>query len=62
MKVSSLNNRRMRAMRKTEAYEAVMLDLYLIGALDKNVVEQLIGATIPSHLISPIKEISQHEE
>jgi hypothetical protein len=50
----------MRAMRKTEAYQAVMLDLYLIGALEKDVVEQLIGASIPSHLTQPIKEDNRH--
>lgn len=60
MRACSLNNRRMRAMRKTEAYQAVMLDLYLIGALEKEVVEQLIGASIPSHLTQPIKEDNQH--
>lgn len=60
MRTCSLNNRRMRAMRKTEAYQAVMLDLYLIGALEKDVVEQLIGASIPSHLMQPIKEDNRH--
>jgi len=56
MKATNLNNRRLRAIRKTEAYEAVMLDLYLIGALSKEVVEKLIGCTIPDHLTNPITD------
>jgi len=53
--ISSLNNRRMRSLRRDPVYEAVMTDLYLIGALDKSVVEQLLGKTVSEHLVSPLK-------
>jgi len=52
----------MRAMRKSESYEAVMIDLFLIGALEKGVVEKLIGAQIPEHLVSPIGKDVENTE
>jgi hypothetical protein len=44
----------MRAVRKTDAYQAVMIDLFLIGALEQEVVEKLIGNKIPEYLVSPL--------
>ena len=52
--VSRLNNRKMHALRKDVMYEAIMTDLYLIGALEKSVVEQLTGHPLSSALTSPL--------
>jgi hypothetical protein len=49
-----LNNRKMIAIRKDIMYEAIMTDLYLIGALEKEIVEKLIGRPVSEHLTSPI--------
>ena len=54
IKKSSLNNRRLRSIRKSEVYEAVLTDLYLIGALQQDVVETLTGKKISSHLVNPL--------
>jgi len=56
MKASRINDRKLRALRRDPIYEAVMVDLCLIGALDKNVVQQLIGREIADHLTSPLEE------
>ena len=53
MKATRLNNRKLAALRKDMVYEAVMTDLVLIGALDKEVVEQLIGRQIGEFLRDP---------
>lgn len=48
-KTCSLNNRRLRALRNDPVYEAVMVDLYLMGAMEKETVEKLVGK-VPDHL------------
>lgn len=52
--VCRLNNRKMRAYRKDIMYEAIMTDLYLIGALDKDVVEALVGHKVSEFLENPL--------
>ena len=52
--VCRLNNRKMRAIRKDVMYEAIMTDLYLIGAIDKSVAEDLVGHQISEYLVSPL--------
>lgn len=54
--VCRLNNRKMRALRRDLNYEVIMTDLYLIGAIPKEVAEKLIGREISPHLTSPIEE------
>jgi hypothetical protein len=54
IKKSRLNNRRLRALRSDPIYEAVITDLYLIGAIDKQVAETLTGREIADHLTSPL--------
>jgi hypothetical protein len=39
--------------RKDLTYEAVMIDLVLMGALNKATVEGFLGRTIPDHLRGP---------
>jgi hypothetical protein len=34
-------------------YETVMIDLYLMGAIDKSVIERFIGHGIPDFLVAP---------
>jgi hypothetical protein len=52
--INRLNNRKLRAMRKDILYEAIMTDLVLIGALDKDLVERLIGHKISEHLVEVV--------
>jgi hypothetical protein len=47
MKKSRLNNMKLQFHRREPLYEAIMVDLYLMGALPKDVVERYIGAQIP---------------
>lgn len=54
--VCRLNNRKMRALRKDIMYELIMTDLYLIGALEKDVIEKLLGHTISEHLTNPLED------
>jgi hypothetical protein len=51
--VCRVNNRKMRAIRKDIMYEAIMTDLYLLGAFDKSTVEKLLGHTVSEHLSLP---------
>lgn len=60
--VNRLNNRKLRALRKDILYEAVMTDLYVIGALEKDVVEKLIGHEISEYITNPLEENSGGKE
>lgn len=55
LKKARLNNMKLSYARQTEVYEAVMVDLYLIGALPKEVVEKLTGREILDTLTAPAK-------
>ena len=60
--VARLNNRKLRALRKSEIYEAVLTDLYLIGALEQEVVEKIIGHKVHEHLTSPLEDIVEEDD
>lgn len=55
---SRLNNRKLRALRTEPVYEAVLTDLYLIGALDRAVVEKLIGHAVAEGLRDPLADLA----
>ena len=48
-----LNNKSMRNLRKDTVYQCLVVDLYLIGALEKEEAELLIGSGIPKGLCLP---------
>ena len=53
LKPSRLNNMRLSFQRRDLNYEAVMTDLYLMGALPKEIVEKFTGRAIPDHITLP---------
>lgn len=53
---SRLNNRKLRALRTETIYEAIMTDLCLIGALDRDVTEKLIGHKLCAGLKNPLTD------
>lgn len=57
---SRVNNRKLRAIRRDIVYEAIMTDLYLIGALPKDVVEKLTGYKVSEHLDNPLGKDDEH--
>lgn len=61
LKKSRLNNLKMGFQRNSVEYEAIMLDLYLVGILSKEAFESLTGRECPSYVnlpngMNPIKE------
>ena len=61
LKKSRLNNLKMGFQRNSVEYEAIMLDLYLVGILSKEAFESLTGRECPSYVnlpngMKPIKE------
>lgn len=48
-----LNNRSIRVCRRDATYQAVMIDLALLGAISKEDCELLIGSGIPAGLTLP---------
>lgn len=48
-----LNNKSMRNVRRTDAYQAVMIDLALLGIISKEECEMLLDGGIPSGIILP---------
>lgn len=57
-----INNRKMHAYRKDMLYEVIMTDLYLMGFLDKESVEKLVGHKVSEHLTSPVGNLFEEEE
>jgi hypothetical protein len=53
MKPVRLNNMQLSYHRKDLTYEAVMIDLVLMGALERATVEKFLGKTIPDYLRAP---------
>ncbi len=49
-----MNNRKLRALRTEPMYETILTDLFLIGALDRSVVEKLIGHPVAETLVNPL--------
>lgn len=53
LKKSRLNNLKMGFQRNSVEYEAIMLDLYLVGILSKEAFESLTGRECPSYVSLP---------
>lgn len=53
LKKSRLNNLKMGFQRNSVEYEAIMLDLYLVGILSKEAFESLTGRECPSYVNLP---------
>ena len=53
LKKSRLNNLKMGFQRSSVEYEAIMLDLYLVGILSKEAFESLTGRECPSYVNLP---------
>lgn len=49
----TLNNMIMRNVRKTQAYQTVLVDLVKLGVVDKDDAEKVLGYTIPSYIVLP---------
>ena len=49
----TLNNMIMRNVRKTHAYQTVIVDLVLLDVIEKDTAEKLLGYTIPSYIELP---------
>lgn len=64
LKKSRLNNLKMGFQRNSVEYEAIMLDLYLIGILSKEAFESLTGRECPSYVNLPngMKTIEEEKE
>ena len=43
----------MRNVRKTHAYQTMLVDLVLLGVVKKDTAEKLLGYEIPSHIELP---------
>ena len=48
-----LNNKVMRNIRRTDAYQCLVLDLGMLGILSKEECELLIGSGVPKNLCLP---------
>lgn len=48
-----LNNKSMRNVRRTETYQAIAIDLALLGVITKEECEMLLDGGIPSGIILP---------
>ena len=46
----TLNNMIMRNVRKTHAYQTMLVDLVLLGVVEKRTAEKLLGYEIPSYI------------
>ena len=51
----TLNNRLLENKRKDQLYQAIMVDLYLVGVMEKEKAELLLGYEIPDYLTLPKK-------
>jgi hypothetical protein len=52
---STLNNREMAYYRREPVYEAILTDLVLIGALEKDIAEGLLGHDIAKNIALPFE-------
>lgn len=48
-----LNNKSMRNIRRTDAYQAIAIDLALLGVITKEECEMLLDGGIPSGIVLP---------
>ena len=48
-----LNNKSMRNVRRTDAYQAIAIDLALLGVITKEECEMLLDGGIPSGIVLP---------
>lgn len=48
-----LNNKSMRVIRREAAYQAIAIDLAMLGVISKEECEMLIGCGIPKGLVLP---------
>ena len=48
-----LNNKSMRNIRRTDAYQAIAIDLALLGVISKEECEMLLDGGIPSGIVLP---------
>lgn len=58
----TLNNMIMRNIRRTQAYQTVIVDLALLGVIKKADAETLIGCEIPDYIVSPVSDTADDEE
>lgn len=49
----TLNNMIMRNVRKTHAYQTMLVDLVLLGVVEKRTAEELLGYEMPSYIAFP---------
>ena len=56
-----LNNTRMNLFRREQVYQAVLIDLALAGAVDKKLVEAILGYEIPDY-IKPLVEGNVYDD
>ena len=49
----TLNNMIMRNVRKTHAYQTALVDLVLLGVVEKATAEKMLGYTIPDYIALP---------
>ena len=49
----TLNNMIMRNIRKTHAYQTALVDMVLLGVVDKATAEKLLGYEIPDYIALP---------
>ena len=48
-----LNNKSMRSVRRTDVYQAIAIDLALLGVITKEECEMLLDGGIPSGIVLP---------
>ncbi len=53
MRTCFLNNYYMKNERNSRQYQAIIIDLALVGVIDKATAEQMLGYAIPSSIASP---------
>ena len=58
----TLNNMIMRNVRKTHAYQTALVDLVLLGVVEKDTAEKLLGYTFPSYIELPADVADTEEE
>lgn len=54
-----LNNKSMRNVRRSEVYQAVAIDLAMLGVISKEECEMLLGSGIPEGIVLPNGEAGQ---
>lgn len=54
-----LNNKSMRTVRRSEVYQAIAIDLAMLGVISKEECEMLLGSGIPEGIVLPNGEAGQ---